>query len=59
MGVVEGTVQKVTGDEDYKFGDISRKAAEKIGGAMEGTVQKVTGDTEYKFGDYTNNLLKR
>lgn len=55
---VEGTVKKVTGDEDYRFGDLSKKAARTIGAGLENTVQTVTGDSEYKFGDYTNNLLK-
>ena len=40
-------MQKVTGNADYKFGDLTK-----------GAVRSLTGKEEYKFGDITKSFLK-
>ena len=38
----------MTGNEDYKFGDLTK-----------GAVKSVTGKDDYKFGDITKSLFKK
>ncbi|GMI47915.1 hypothetical protein TrCOL_g4854 [Triparma columacea] len=44
-------------DEDYEFGDITKKATEMATNTAEKTVKTITGDEGYKFGDYTQKFL--
>jgi len=48
----EKTVQNVTGNEEYKFGDATRS----IGSAAANAINQVTGEEEYKFGDLSRFL---
>ena len=41
-------MNKVTGKDDYKFGDISK-----------GALKSVTGKDEYKFGDLSKSLFRK
>lgn len=47
----------VTGDDAYQFGDLSKGAATKAGGAIEGVVHAAGGDPEYRFGDGTRAVI--
>lgn len=40
----------MTKDEDYQFGDISKKVLSTGTGSFESAVKSITGNEEYKFG---------
>ena len=46
----EEAVRKMTGDENYKFGDYSKRAVAELIQAEEAAVRQVTGDDSYQFG---------
>ena len=54
---LEGAIRKVTGDESYRFGDLTKKAAGGAKEAVEDVVRKATGDDGYEFGDLTKRAL--
>ena len=50
---LEETVRKLTGDDGYQFGDLSKRAASD----MSKSVSKFTGKERYEFGDITKKAL--
>ena len=52
INFIEGAVKKISGDEDYKFGDYSKKALSELTG-------KDLDNEEYQFGDITKNLVNQ
>lgn len=56
---IEGAVRAVgLGDDDYKFGDLTKKAVSEVTGATEQQIRTVTGNDGYQFGDYTKNITE-
>jgi len=53
----ERVVQRVTGDADYKFGDITRSVVDSTTHGVEDAVRAVTHDENYHFGDITKKAL--
>lgn len=53
----ERVVRKVTGNSEYKFGDITRSVANATTSAVEGTVRTVTNNEDYHFGDMTKTVI--
>ena len=47
---IEGAVRKVIRDDDYEFGDITKKVFSTGSGTFEGAVKSITGNEEYRFG---------
>ena len=60
-------MQKVTGNDEYKFGDMTKGALKsvtgkdeyKFGDVTKGAVKSVTGKDEYKFGDLSKSLFRK
>ena len=55
--VEENLVRSVTGNQDYKFGDITKNVTKSAVEAEENLVKSVTGYQDYKFGDITKKTL--
>eukprot|EP00581_Thalassiosira_minuscula_P012266 CAMPEP_0183719564 /NCGR_PEP_ID=MMETSP0737-20130205/12441_1 /TAXON_ID=385413 /ORGANISM="Thalassiosira miniscula, Strain CCMP1093" /LENGTH=338 /DNA_ID=CAMNT_0025949283 /DNA_START=149 /DNA_END=1162 /DNA_ORIENTATION=+ len=53
----EKVVRKVTGNERYKFGDITRSVVNTTTHGVEDVVRSVTHDGSYQFGDLTKKAL--
>lgn len=53
----ERVVRKVTGNKEYKFGEITRAAAKATSSVVEGTVRTVTNNDDYQFGDMTKTVI--
>ncbi len=49
-GGIEDAVKKVTGNEEYQFGDFTKSTVEGTKGGIEDAVKKVTGNEEYQCG---------
>mmetsp|Transcript_26378 Transcript_26378/g.79103 ORF Transcript_26378/g.79103 Transcript_26378/m.79103 type:complete len:293 (+) Transcript_26378:139-1017(+) len=47
----EGLIRSATGNQDYKFGDLTK-------GTVEATVRAATGDEQYQFGDMTKSAIE-
>ena len=50
----EGAVQSVTGNKDYRFGDISKQALDELTGK-----DFSKGNATYEFGDITKNMVTK
>eukprot|EP00242_Pyramimonas_sp_CCMP2087_P000396 CAMPEP_0198228978 /NCGR_PEP_ID=MMETSP1445-20131203/113881_1 /TAXON_ID=36898 /ORGANISM="Pyramimonas sp., Strain CCMP2087" /LENGTH=193 /DNA_ID=CAMNT_0043909415 /DNA_START=1023 /DNA_END=1604 /DNA_ORIENTATION=+ len=50
--------KKVTGNNNYEFGDISKKAAKIAKDGAEELGKELTGDENYKFGDLSKKAAK-
>ena len=53
----ERVVRKVTGNKEYKFGDITRSVANATTSVVEGTVRTVTKNDDYQFGDIAKTVI--
>lgn len=53
----EKAVRSVMGNEEYKFGDLTRSVVNTTTHGIEGTVRSVTRDENYQFGDMTKNVI--
>ncbi|KAL7549926.1 hypothetical protein ACHAWF_013181 [Thalassiosira exigua] len=53
----ERVVRSVTGNEEYKFGDIARSVVNTTTHGIEGAVRTVTKNEDYEFGDLTKTAL--
>lgn len=53
----ERIVRRVTGNEQYKFGDISRSVVNSTTHGVEDVVRSVTQDESYQFGDLTRKTI--
>ena len=53
----ESTVRKVTGNPEYKFGDITMNVTKVAVNVTEHQIRSFTGNEEYKFGDLTRKAL--
>ena len=57
----ENAMRKLTGDEDYKFGDLTRSTLDGAGKAtrstLDGAGKALTGDEDYEFGDITKKAV--
>uniref|UniRef100_A0A7R9SVH6 Uncharacterized protein n=1 Tax=Polyblepharides amylifera TaxID=1486889 RepID=A0A7R9SVH6_9CHLO len=58
-GMAEKFGKKLTGNEDYKFGDMTKNAVDAAKEAAEGLGASVTGDEDYKFGDITRKVVDK
>ena len=54
----ESMVRKITGIEDYKFGDLSRGTVATATNAFEESVKKTTGKEDYRFGDFSKGTVE-
>lgn len=54
---VEDVVRSMTGNDGYRFGDLTKKVMGSTTNGIEGVVQSVTGNEEYKFGDITKGTM--
>ena len=64
LSFIEGAVQSITGDDDYQFGDLSKKALSELTGENltrrsndENEIENDYNEETYQFGDITKNLL--
>ena len=64
LSFIEGAVQSITGDDDYQFGDLSKKALSELTGKNltrrsndENKNENDYNEETYQFGDITKNLL--
>ena len=55
-GGIEDAVKKVTGNEEYQFGDFTKSTVEGTKGGIEDAVKKVTGNEEYQCTAGGSNL---
>ncbi|KAL7534292.1 hypothetical protein ACHAXR_007905 [Thalassiosira sp. AJA248-18] len=55
--VFERAVRKVTRNDDYKFGDLTRTVVNTTTHGVEGAVRAVTRDEDYRFGDLTKKAI--
>ena len=55
--IFEQAVRKVTRNKNYKFGDLTKSAANASTKTIEGAVRTVTRDDDYHFGDYSKKVL--
>jgi hypothetical protein len=53
----ESIVRKVSGNDEYKFGDLSKSVISSSTKGVEGVVKSVTKNEDYEFGDYTKTAL--
>lgn len=54
----EGVIRKLTKNEEYQFGDISRGALSEATHVAEDAVRAVTGQDTYQLGDLTRGIMK-
>ena len=54
---VESTVRKLSGNSEYKFGDITMNVTKVAVNVTEQQIRTLTGNEEYKFGDLTRKAL--
>lgn len=54
---LERVVRSVTGNEEYKFGDITRSVVNTTTHGVEDAVRAVTNNEEYQFGDLTKKAI--
>ena len=55
---LEKMIRKATGNQDYRFGDLTRGTLREAKGAAEGVVREVTGKEDYELGDLTRGTLR-
>uniref|UniRef100_A0A7S4K556 Uncharacterized protein n=1 Tax=Odontella aurita TaxID=265563 RepID=A0A7S4K556_9STRA len=59
--IIEGIEDAVRaaglGDENYKFGDLSRRTLSDFTKVTEGAIRGATGNETYEFGDYTKRAV--
>lgn len=53
----EYAVRKLTGNENYVFGDVAKAVSDTVTTGVEGTVRDVMRDPTYKFGDLTKGAV--
>lgn len=53
----ERVARKVTQNENYRFGDITRSVVNTTTSGVEDVVRSVTQDEDYRFGDYTKKIV--
>ena len=53
----ESVVRSVSGNKQYKFGDLSKKVVSSSTKGVEEVVKKVTKNEEYQFGDITRGAV--
>ena len=61
------SVPKVTGKDDYKFGDLTKGALKSVtgkddyqfGDISKSALKSVTGKDEYQFGDISKSLFRK
>lgn len=53
----ESIVRRVTNNEEYKFGDITRSLVDTTTHGVEDVVRTVTHDENYNFGDITKKAI--
>ena len=56
-GFFEGVVRNLTGDEDYEFGQYTKKAISDLTDKATTTGRAMTGDDQYEFGDLTKQVV--
>ena len=54
---LEKMIRKATGNQDYRFGDLTRGTLREAKGAAEGVVREVTGKEDYELGDLTRGAV--
>jgi hypothetical protein len=57
-GLADKLGKKLTGNDDYEFGDITKKAATTVHDNAEEVGKELTGDAKYKPGDLTKGAAK-
>lgn len=55
----EAAVRQVTGNKDYKFGDITKTVVSSTSHVFEDSVRGMTGRDDYRFGDFTKGTVNR
>jgi hypothetical protein len=55
----EFAVRKLTGNENYQFGDVAKAVSVTVTTGLEGTVRDVMRDPNYKFGDLTKGAVNQ
>lgn len=53
----ESVVRSVSGNKQYKFGDLSKKVVSSSTKGVEEVVKKVTKNEDYQFGDITRGAV--
>lgn len=55
----ERVVRRVTQNDDYQFGDLTKNVIGSTAHSFEDAVRSVTGKTEYQFGDLARGTVRR
>ena len=56
-GFFEGVVRNLTGDDDYEFGQFTKKAIADLTDKATTAGRELTGDDQYEFGDITKQVV--